>query len=130
MIGIWRVAVRFEVRAAEGAEECRAHDGVGAFLQASSRTRGSGADGGVRPTNAARRDHIGMATETLSLSIRGMSCGNCARGVERTLSATQGVSKATVDLAAARATVEYEPGKVTPEALAAAVRKLGYEVAG
>jgi Cu+-exporting ATPase len=50
--------------------------------------------------------------------------------VERTLSATQGVSKATVDLAAARATVEYEPGKVTPEALAAAVRKLGYEVAG
>jgi copper chaperone CopZ len=67
--------------------------------------------------------------ETLSLSIRGMSCGNCARGVERTLSATQGVSKATVDLAAGSATVQYDAGKVTPETLAAAVRKLGYEVA-
>jgi copper chaperone CopZ len=66
--------------------------------------------------------------ETLSLSIRGMSCGNCARGVERTLSGTAGVSKATVDLAAASATVEYDAAKVTPDALAAAVRKLGYEV--
>ena len=63
------------------------------------------------------------------MAIRGMNCGNCARGVERTLSATPGVAKATVDLQAARATVEYDAGKVTPEALAAAVRKLGYEVA-
>ncbi len=58
-----------------------------------------------------------------------MSCGNCARGVERTLTATPGVSKATVDLAAARATVEYDAAKVTAETLASAVRKLGYEVA-
>ena len=67
--------------------------------------------------------------ETLSLTVRGMSCGNCARGVERTLAGTAGVSKASVDLAAARATVEYDAAKVTPETLAAAVRKLGYEVA-
>jgi copper chaperone CopZ len=49
--------------------------------------------------------------------------------VERTLSATPGVSKASVDLAAASATVQYDAARVTPEALAAAVRKLGYEVA-
>jgi copper chaperone CopZ len=70
-----------------------------------------------------------MPVQTLSMAIRGMTCGNCARGVERALSATPGVAKATVDLQAASATVEYDAGKVTPEALAAAVRKLGYEVA-
>jgi copper chaperone CopZ len=69
-----------------------------------------------------------MALETLTLSVRGMTCGNCARSVERKLSATPGVTKATVDLASARAAVEYDAGLVKPEALANAVRQLGYEV--
>jgi len=56
-----------------------------------------------------------------------MSCGNCARGVERALSATAGVSSVTVSLEAASATVSYDPALVTPELLAAAVRKLGYQ---
>jgi len=62
------------------------------------------------------------------MAVRGMTCGNCARSVERKLSATPGVTKATVDLASASATVEYDAGAVQPEALAAAVRQLGYEV--
>ena len=57
-----------------------------------------------------------------------MTCGNCARSVQRKLSATPGVTKATVDLASASATVEYDALAVQPEALAAAVRQLGYEV--
>jgi Cu+-exporting ATPase len=70
-----------------------------------------------------------MAVQTVNMAIRGMTCGNCARGVERKLSATPGVTKATVDLQGASATVQYDAEKVTPEALAAAVRQLGYEVA-
>ena len=69
-----------------------------------------------------------MAIEILNLAVRGMACGNCARSVERKLSATRGVAKATVDLEAARAEVEYDPSLVKPEALANAVRQLGYEV--
>jgi len=69
-----------------------------------------------------------MAIETLSLPIHGMTCGNCARSVERKLAATPGVSKAAVDLAGAQATVEYDSSLVTPGTLADAVRKLGYEV--
>jgi len=69
-----------------------------------------------------------MATETLRLSIRGMSCANCARSVERTLSSTPGVTKATVDLANSSATVEYDANLVKPSVLAEAVRDLGYEV--
>ena len=69
-----------------------------------------------------------MATEILNLPVRGMTCGNCARSVERKLAATPGVTKVTVDLQAASATVEYDVDLVKPEALASAVRTLGYEV--
>jgi len=69
-----------------------------------------------------------MATETLNLSIHGMTCGNCARSVEKKLAAAPGVSKVAVDLAGARATVQYDSAVVQPEALANAVRGLGYEV--
>jgi len=69
-----------------------------------------------------------MAVQTLNMPIRGMTCGNCARSVERKLSATPGVTKATVDLQGANASVEYDADLVKPEVLANAVRQLGYEV--
>jgi copper chaperone CopZ len=69
-----------------------------------------------------------MATETLHLTVHGMTCGNCARSVERKLTGTAGVSKAVVDLAGAAATVEYDAAQVKPESLAEAVRQLGFQV--
>ena len=57
-----------------------------------------------------------------------MTCANCARSVERRLAGTRGVTKAAVELEAATATVEYDADVVKPEALASAVRALGYEV--
>ena len=75
---------------------------------------------------AVKVHHIGMAT--LNLPVRGMTCGNCARTVEKKLAGTRGVSKVTVDLASANASIEYDASAVQPEALANAVRQLGYEV--
>ena len=69
-----------------------------------------------------------MAIQIVNLPVRGMTCANCARSVERRLGATIGVKKATVDLQAATATVEYDADVVKPETLASAVRALGYEV--
>lgn len=69
-----------------------------------------------------------MAAETLNLTVNGMTCANCARSVERKLAATRGVTKASVDLEATRAIVEYDSDLVKPEVLANAVRSLGYEV--
>jgi len=69
-----------------------------------------------------------MAIQILNLPVRGMTCANCARSVERRLAGTPGVTKAAVDLQAATATVEYDADRVKPEALASAVRALGYEV--
>jgi copper chaperone CopZ len=66
--------------------------------------------------------------QTLKMPVEGMTCPNCARGVERKLSGMPGVRKATVKLEAQSATVEYDEGLVKPEALAAAVRQLGYQV--
>lgn len=69
-----------------------------------------------------------MSIETLHLPVHGMTCGNCARSVERKLAGTAGVTKAVVDLNGAEATVEYDAGEVKPESLAESVRQLGYEV--
>ncbi len=70
-----------------------------------------------------------MATQVLHMGVRGMTCGNCARTVERALSSTPGVTKATVNLEMATATVEYDTSMVKPEVIENAVRDLGYEVA-
>jgi copper chaperone CopZ len=69
-----------------------------------------------------------MAHSTVKFSVQGMNCANCARSVERKLAATPGVGKASVDLAGSSAEVEYDPARVNPEALAGAIRQLGYEV--
>ena len=66
--------------------------------------------------------------ETVRMTVQGMTCGNCARSVERKLSATPGVSKASVDLPGSAATVEYDPAQVQPAKLAETVRQLGFEV--
>ncbi len=64
----------------------------------------------------------------MNMPIRGMTCANCARTVERKLSSTPGVTKVSVDLQGASATVDYDADLVKPDVLADAVRKLGYEV--
>jgi Cu+-exporting ATPase len=69
-----------------------------------------------------------MSIETLNLPVRGMTCGNCARSVERTLASTPGVTKVLVELEGGRAMVEFDPSLVTREVLVNAVRDLGYEV--
>jgi copper chaperone CopZ len=68
-----------------------------------------------------------MSTETLHMAIVGMTCGNCARSVERKLLGVPGVTKTRVDLEAASATVEYDTDLVKPEMFAKAVRELGFE---
>jgi copper chaperone CopZ len=69
-----------------------------------------------------------MAAESLNLTVRGMTCANCARSVERKLAGTPGVTKVVVELQGERAMVEYDSDLVKPEVLKNAVRALGYEV--
>jgi len=63
-------------------------------------------------------------SETIKLSIEGMSCQGCVRAVTKALERVEGVSEARVSLDEHAATVQ---GQADPEALVAAVRKAGYE---
>jgi Cu+-exporting ATPase len=59
--------------------------------------------------------------------VRGMTCANCARGVQQTLASVPGVTKSNVNLNGESATVEYDTELVKPEAIVKAVCDLGYE---
>lgn len=66
-----------------------------------------------------------MATDTIELSIDGMTCASCANRIERKLNKIDGVT-ATVNFATEKARVEYGTD-VTPEALVATVEEAGYQ---
>ncbi len=63
---------------------------------------------------------------TVTLSVKGMSCGGCVRHVESALKGVPGVGTVAVDLAKGKATVEYNPAQTTPDTLKKAVDKAGY----
>jgi len=56
-----------------------------------------------------------------------MHCASCVLILERALKKVEGVSQANVNLATTRATVTYDPQKVTNDHLASAVANVGYE---
>ena len=65
----------------------------------------------------------------LTLKIEGMSCAACAARIEKGVQAMPGVTSAGVNFAMARLTADYDPAVVTPAAIVAKVRDLGYDVA-
>src|SRR5690554_352907 len=58
-----------------------------------------------------------------------MTCANCARTVERTLSKTEGVIEANVNYATERATVSFDPTVVKLDDLIERIDRAGYGVA-
>jgi P-type Cu+ transporter len=67
-------------------------------------------------------------TSTVRLDITGMTCATCATRVERALSRTPGVLRATVNLALERADIAVAPDGPDRAALAETVRGAGYQV--
>ncbi|MBB5540598.1 Cu(2+)-exporting ATPase [Paraburkholderia fungorum] len=63
---------------------------------------------------------------TTELDIGGMTCASCAMRVEKALAKVPGVTRASVNLATEKASVDSDAA-VDPETLAGAVRKAGYE---
>ena len=64
----------------------------------------------------------------IKLQVTGMTCASCVMRVEKTLKAVPGVRAASVNLATEQASVSAD-ASVSAQALAAAVRKAGYDVA-
>jgi Cu+-exporting ATPase len=67
-------------------------------------------------------------TKKIVLNIGGMSCINCARAIEKALNKLNGVKNATVNLAAEKAIIEYNPKIVDQKAIEATVIDTGYQV--
>jgi copper chaperone CopZ len=82
----------------------------------------------VNPTSQPQRRS--GPSQTVTLSVAGMTCANCVAHVERGLRSVPGVLKVSVDLARGSATVEMIPGEVTLADMKRAVEHAGYEVSG
>jgi Cu+-exporting ATPase len=65
--------------------------------------------------------------ERIDLPITGMSCASCALKIEKGLAGVEGVSKATVNFAAEKATVVFHPSQTDVSHLIDRVKDLGYE---
>ncbi len=66
-------------------------------------------------------------TKTVTLLVRGMTCGHCVMATRKSLASVPGVSEVAVTLDPPRAVVTYAPATTGVERLEAAVRDAGYE---
>jgi Cu+-exporting ATPase len=62
------------------------------------------------------------------LAVGGMTCAACARRIERALRGVAGVTDAAVNFATEQAQVRFDPARVQPPALEAAIEAAGYAV--
>jgi P-type Cu+ transporter len=62
----------------------------------------------------------------ITIPVTGMTCASCVRRVERTLFKKEGVAEASVNFAAEKASVTYEPAATNPDELIRAIRDAGY----
>lgn len=62
-----------------------------------------------------------------TFSVQGMHCASCVRLIERALTKTDGVSEANVNLATNKATITYDPKRVSDEQIESSVAKVGYK---
>src|SRR6188508_1858273 len=73
-------------------------------------------------------DTTASPARRIDLPVEGMTCAACATRISKGLGKLDGVDRADVNLAAARATVVFDPEVVAPAALAAKIESLGYTV--
>lgn len=66
------------------------------------------------------------ATQTVTLSVPGMSCATCPITVKKALSKVEGVSKIEVDYATKLAVVTFDDAKTSVRALNKATTDVGY----
>ena len=64
----------------------------------------------------------------INLQIAGMMCAACVEHNEEALKELPGIDKAVVNLALGKASVEYDPSRVTLNDMKKAVADAGYEV--
>ncbi len=95
---------------------------------------GGGNEGGDRaglPASAAERTGKGAESSSaeqalVRFHVQGMTCAGCVLGTRAALRRLDGVADADASYDSASAWARYDPAKVTPERMIAAIRELGY----
>ena len=71
------------------------------------------------------KDHV---SKRIDLPVRGMTCAACSARVQKALSEIKGVSSATVNLAAEKASINYDPAESAVDVFIHTIKDLGYGV--
>lgn len=99
-------------------------------LPACSDERAEAGSPAAVPQAAAATQSIPAGLARADFDVQGMDCGGCVIGTRAALKKVDGVQEAdaSYDDATGRGTAWalYDPAKVTPERLMAAIRELGY----
>ena len=69
---------------------------------------------------------VWASTRTVTLRVRGMTCGGCATSVEKALKSTEGVEYVRVSFERGRAVIKYDDQKVTVDRLRAIIQSTGF----
>jgi Cu+-exporting ATPase len=78
--------------------------------------------------SSVRKSGYDVGTASLELPIQGMDCASCVQKIEKALLQTRGVTKAVLNLATAKAKVEYLPSETNFKEIKRAVESTGYKV--
>lgn len=94
-------------------------------------TSACGGDGAEAADRVAEGAPAAVSLATAEFDVEGMTCGGCALATELALKKLDGVARADARYdertGEGRCTVEYDPARVGPERMIAAIRDLGYE---
>jgi copper ion binding protein len=66
--------------------------------------------------------------QEITISVKGMKCGGCAKRVEDALKPLPGVSSVSVDLKKAQVKVSLSSSETTPDQVRQKIRDTGYKV--
>lgn len=69
---------------------------------------------------------VSAITRTVTLKVRGMTCGGCATSVEKALKSTDGVQDVRVSFERGRAVIKYDDQKVTVAKLREVIQSTGF----
>ena len=77
-----------------------------------------------RTTPAANQE---ANMKMVQIPVEGMSCAACVARVKKTLTSIGGVSDVEVSLVERNARVRFDPSRLSPDQLVAAIKGLGYQ---
>lgn len=66
--------------------------------------------------------------ETITLTVKGMSCNHCVKAIEGSVGQLSGVEKVTVDLPSSKVEVSFDNTKVSINEIKETIDDQGYDV--